>query len=162
MCEIRKLLVTPAFFSTEERVRQWRTEEYEENTAYPETRRFETEQGEIVRSKSEVIIANLLYHNKDKILYKYERPLEVYANGYKRVYHPDFTILNVKTGRMVYWEHAGRMDDPRYASDFVRRMNVYTSNGLKLGRDILVTFETQEEPLDIVQVRKIVEELCRG
>lgn len=162
MCDARKFLVKPEFVSKEEIVRQWLAEEYEENTAYPESRRFETEQGEIVRSKSEVIIANLMYRHKDEIMYKYERPLECVVNGYKRTYYPDFTILNIKTGRVVYWEHAGRMDDPGYVNDFVRKMNVYASNELKLGQDVIVTFETLEEPLDMVLVRKKVAELCRG
>lgn len=30
--------------------------------------------------------------------------------------------MNVHTGKVVYWEHAGLMDDAVYANDFVRKM----------------------------------------
>ncbi len=162
MHEVRKLLVKPAFVSKEEIVRQWLAEEYEENTAHPEHKRFQTEQGEVVRSKSEALIANLLYNHKDVLLYKYERPLELEVNGRIKVLHPDFTILNVKTGRVVYWEHVGLLDDPRYANDFVWKMNAFANNGFKLGKDVVASFETEDEPLDMVLIRKMVDELRRG
>ena len=63
--EVRKALVTPAFMSIKEILRRWNTEEYESNPFHPENLRYETEQGEMVRSKSEVIIANILYQNKE-------------------------------------------------------------------------------------------------
>jgi len=52
--------------------------------SFSENLRYETEQRDMVRSKSEVIIANLLYHNRNAILYKYEKPLEVIENGRKK------------------------------------------------------------------------------
>lgn len=79
---------------------------------HPENLRYETEQGDLVRSKSEVIIANILYQHRKDILYKYERPLEVMSDGKERNIYPDFTILNIHTGKVTYWEHAGRMDVP--------------------------------------------------
>ena len=88
---------------------------------YPENLRYETERGDVVRSKSEVIIANILYQNREHILYKYERPLEIVENGRKKTIYPDFTIINKNTGKITYWEHAGRMDDPYYANDFVKK-----------------------------------------
>lgn len=160
--EVRKMLVKPAFVSREEILRQWLTEEYEENNAHPEYKRFTTEQGEVVRSKSEALIANLLYSHRDELLYKYERPLELKVHGRIRVLHPDFTILNVKTGRVVYWEHVGLLDKPEYANDFVWKMNAFANNGFKLGKDVVASYETEEEPLDMVLIRRMVEELCRG
>ena len=64
-----------------------------------------------MRSKSEVIIANILAKNNEHLLYKYERPLEVVIAGHTQTIHPDFTIINIHTGKITYWEHAGRMDD---------------------------------------------------
>ena len=132
---------------------------YEKNTMYPENLRYETERGDVVRSKSEVIIANILYQNREHILYKYERPLEIVENGRKKTIYPDFTIINKHTGKITYWEHAGRMDDPYYANDFVRRINAYVSNDLLLGRDVVITYETQNTPLDIKVVKQLVEEV---
>ncbi len=55
---------------------------------------FYTHKGERVRSKSEVIIANLLY--KYQIPYRYEFPLTIKDFG---ITYPDFLILNVRKKR---------------------------------------------------------------
>lgn len=126
---------------------------------YPEKLQFETEKGDMVRSKSEVIIANILYNNSDFLLYKYERPLKLMMNGKEILMHPDFTIIHKRTGRIKYWEHVGRIDDPIYANDFVKRFNVYIMNDLLPGRDIVFTSETMNRPLDIKVVKKIIQSL---
>lgn len=155
----RKNLVVPVQVSVEERVRQWQAEIYEKNMMYPENLRYETEQGDVVRSKSEVIIANILYQNRKDILYKYERPLEVMENGRMKTIYPDFTILNSHTGKVFYWEHAGRMDDSHYANEFVRKMNTYIANDLLPGRDVVVTYESQGNALDIKVVKQLVQQV---
>ena len=114
----------------------------------------------MVRSKSEVIIANILYQNKKHILYKYERPLMVLKDGSTKIIYPDFTMLNLHSGRIIYFEHAGKMDDPYYANEFVKKMNTYINNGLLPGKDVLVTFETMTNPLDVSVVKKMIEEFC--
>lgn len=155
----RKDLITPFQMSVIEKVKQWKEEVCEKNRAYPENLRYETEQGELVRSKSEVIIANILYQNRRNILYKYEKPLHVMVDGTMKTIYPDFTIINMHTGKITYWEHAGRMDDPYYANDFVKKMNVYLANDLLPGRDVIVTFEAQGNPLDIGAVKRMMKDL---
>lgn len=156
----RKDLITPIQESVEAKIEKWKEEVYEKNIMYPENLRYETEQGELVRSKSEVIIANILYQNKKNILYKYERPLGIMDNGHIKTIYPDFTIINIHTGNITYWEHAGMMDAPHYVNDFVKKMNIYVENGLFPGKDVVVTYETQENVLDIGVVKKMVEELA--
>lgn len=63
--------------------------------------------GHLVRSKSEVIIANLLHERE--VPFTYEMPL--YAPD-GTLYLPDFTIS--AAGKTWYWEHWGRMDLPSY------------------------------------------------
>ena len=155
----RKSLVTPIQLSVKEKVKQWQAEVYEKNQMYPENLRYETEQGDVVRSKSEVIIANTLYHNRKDILYKYERPLEVMDNGRQKTIYPDFTILNKHTGEITYWEHAGRMDDPYYANEFVKKMNTYVNNNLLPGRGVVISYETQNTPLDIKVVKQLMKQV---
>lgn len=162
LCEARKDLVVPAFVSKEEKVRSWLAEKVEENVHHPEHLKFETAQGEMVRSKSEVIIADVLYRHRDVILYKYEKPLELVVGGKIMVYHPDFTILNVRTGRVRYWEHAGLLGNEKYAGDFVFRVNALMRNGFLPGEDFVVTYETDEKPLDTAVVRRLVAWLCEG
>jgi hypothetical protein len=59
-----------------------------------------TARGELVRSKSEVIIANLL-HALD-IAYAYEQP---FVGREGTVRYPDFTIEDAETGQRVFLEH---------------------------------------------------------
>ena len=88
----RKRFVKPLQVSVKQKIIQWEAEVYEKNTKYSENLKFETDQGELVRSKSEVIIANLLYQNQNHILYKYERPLDMTIEGRSKIVNPDFTI----------------------------------------------------------------------
>lgn len=159
LCIERKCLVTPIQISVNEKVKQWQNEVYEKNLMYPENLRYETDQGDVVRSKSEVIIANILYQNRKDILYKYEKPLEVTEHGRQKIIYPDFTIINRNTGKITYWEHAGRMDDPHYADDFVRKMNTYIANDLLPGRDVIVSYESLSTPLDIKVVKRLVKQI---
>ena len=158
----RKMLVVPIRISVNEKLRIWQNESYEPYQKYQENLKYETDNGELVRSKSEVIIANILAKNSEHLLYKYERPLEVMIAGHTQTIHPDFTIINIHTGKITYWEHAGRMDDAKYADDFVKKMNIYTENGLFQGDDVIVTYETMNCPLNIHSVKMAVRRLVGG
>ena len=99
---------------------QWCSKEYEGLPFKEDSPELYTDRGERVRSKSEVIIANLMA--KENIPYKYECPL--YLNGFGTV-HPDFTALNVRERKEYYWEHLGMMEDPEYSEKAVRKISAY-------------------------------------
>ena len=102
MTEDRQSLIIPLEENCTHRIRAWEQETYEPCNKYPETLRYETNAGEFVRSKSEVIIANLLHMKADQLLYKYERPLKLRYQGRKIIVYPDFTIINTQTGKWSY------------------------------------------------------------
>lgn len=155
----RKNLVTPIKGSKEDIIRKWINEKKESNPHHPEHLRFKTEQGEYVRSKSEALIANMLNKHGDTILYRYEKPLNVVIDGKKMIIYPDFTIINLYTGKVTYWEHIGMLDDGKYASDFVGKTKMYMENDLLLGRDILFSFESSDKPIDTKLIKKMILEL---
>lgn len=155
----RKNLIAPVRMTPGERIRRWNCEQYEPYKKHPENLIFETEKGEMVRSKSEVIIANLLYQNEKDLLYKYERPLELKNGRENHVVHPDFTILNIHTGKITYWEHAGRMDDFKYLNDHIHKMYLYEANQLFTGEHVIVTYETTNTPLNIQSVKRYIQRL---
>lgn len=74
---------------------------------YEEGKIHETLTEFMVRSKSEVIIANMLAERD--ITYHYERPLFAPDGTF---YLPDFTIT--WRGQTYFWEHLGRLDLPKY------------------------------------------------
>lgn len=84
-----------------------------------------TRKGITVRSKSEVIIADLLY-SKD-IEFHYEQPV-VAADGSWR--SPDFTIVDDTTGATIYWEHLGMLQRPSYRRKWEAKLAWYRANGI--------------------------------
>ena len=78
--------------------------------------------GEPMRSKSEVIIADLLAAHG--ISYEYETALTL--DGLTR--WPDFTIEDSDSGRIFYWEHCGMLTDPDYRRRWERKLDWYTQN----------------------------------
>ena len=155
----RKAIVNPLYLGAEDRIHKWQEEEFSCYLAHPENLRFETDRGEMVRSKSELILANLFHQYKDKISYKYERPLELKDHGECKVIHPDFTLLNLKTGKLVYWEHAGRMDDAKYAEGFLRKMNLYIFNHIMPGENLIITYESYMSPMDTGIVKILLQQV---
>jgi hypothetical protein len=84
-----------------------------------------TRKGIAVRSKSEVIIADLL-HAKG-IEFQYEQPLRA-ADGSWR--SPDFTIEDDTTGTTIYWEHLGMLQRPSYRRKWEAKLAWYRENGV--------------------------------
>lgn len=74
--------------------------------------------GDMLRSKSEVIIANMLHERV--IPFRYEQPLFA-GDGTIRL--PDFTVT--WAGRTYYWEHLGRLDLTDYADEWRQKRAWY-------------------------------------
>lgn len=139
----RKAFVANPILSDEEYIKQWECTPYEGNTNYEIKGEIVTEKGEYVRSKSEKIIADKLYMLG--IPYRYECPL-VMDNGV--IVYPDFTILKVDTREEVYLEHFGMMNDLRYVERAMHKLDMYARNGIYIGVNLWLTFETQDNPLN--------------
>lgn len=146
-----KSLVHPIAISDEDYVKQWSSIPYEKKMISENQSVQITEKGELVRSKSELNIANKLH--KMNIPYKYECPLVL--NGGITIY-PDFTILDVKQRREVYWEHRGMMDDREYVRDSVMRIKEYMKSDIILGDRLIITEETSLKPLGTFEIEKII------
>ena len=116
---------------------------------------FYTLNGERVRSKSEVIIADRLRANG--IPYKYECPLKI---G-KEIIHPDFTILRMSDRKILYHEHCGKMGDSGYTKKLVKRVNLYSEAKIIQGDNLFLTFETDDIPLDIRALDEFIKQNYR-
>lgn len=150
----RQKLVTPIIPTDEEYRKQWEAVTYEPGWFKADAAVYITDRGERVRSKSEQLIANLLY--RLNIPYRYEYPIELNVNGRKRIWRPDFTILDVKHRKEFYIEHFGKLDDQddtdNYARNAFGKMKVYEENGMYDGGCMIFSFETSKAPLDIQYV----------
>lgn len=86
---------------------------------------YRTERGELVRSKSEWIIADKLH--RAGIDYQYEQPLSL--SGIERF--PDFTIADDDSGNTFYWEHNGMLSNEEYCQRWERKLAAYREEGIK-------------------------------
>ena len=147
----RKQLVEPIFIDDETYASQWQAKNYERKKDPPDGGLM-TNKDEVVRSKSEVIIANLL---KDKkVPYHYEYPVQLY-NG--NIIHPDFFCLNKRTRQEFYWEHCGMMDDLTYTTNLTQRISDYSKTGIIPGKNLILTFETARTPIETKAVERMIE-----
>ncbi|MEV7226952.1 ATP-dependent RecD-like DNA helicase [Polymorphospora sp. NPDC051019] len=95
-----------------------------------------TARGELVRSKSEVVIANLLH--AAGVDYHYERPLN--GTSVPGTVRPDFTFIDAG-GDPVVWEHLGMLDRPGYRAAWERRREWYVTNGYVEGQTLFTSRE---------------------
>lgn len=125
---------------------------------------YVTERGELVRSKSEWIIADKLH--AAGIDYQYEQPLKL--GNVERF--PDFTIVDDDRGVAWYWEHNGLMDNIEYRNRWERKLAAYREAGI-LPLDegggengaLLVTEEKQGVGLDAAAIQRNIDAiLVRG
>ena len=148
--EVKKL-IRPIDVSDEDYVRGWMEEAYVGKAILDYLTFWETKRKERVRSKSELNIANAL---ADKgIPYKYECPLQL-SNG--ATVYPDFTVLDVKRRRVLYWEHRGMMDDKEYARGAVLRLKELTREGFFIGEELIITEETSANPLGTDEIDAVI------
>jgi len=96
-----------------------------------------TVRGELVRSKSEVIIANLLHGAG--IDYSYERELSGTASH--GTVHPDFTFID-PAGDVLVWEHLGMLDREDYRASWERRRAWYAANNFHEGANLFISEES--------------------
>lgn len=145
--------------------------------------KFKTIRGDYVGSKSEAIIADRLFVNN--IPYHYEvaftpeaepdssRPVfDAYGRlvGFDAIgfnptdrdtLHPDFYVLNKRTRKAYFWEHLGRLSDPKYCTDNLNRMVRIIDAGYTIGEEILITHEDSYNPLRLESIDEIIDKYLK-
>lgn len=122
-----------------------------------EGRTQRTLSGILVRSKSEVIVADTLTYLEIPFLYEAEARL-LDADGKEIVLHPDFTIL-CPDGTVLYWEHLGLLQDEDYAGSFAKKLYLFHRNGFTIGQNLIVTADDRSGRIDSLQIRELAERL---
>ena len=150
----KRILVKPVLLPEEEFIKQWKEEEYQSLGFREDAPEYYSAKGERMRSKSEVIIANLL--DRLHIEYKYEKPLRLKRLG---IVHPDFTILDIKNRREIYWEHLGMLDDQVYRNSAISKIRAYEDSKYYVGENLIVTEETVNCPLDIKNIENKIKHI---
>ena len=166
MCPARQSLITPLTLTDEQYATQWKNVTWQGLPFAPDASVYTTNQGERVRSKSEVLIANALVQHK--IPYRYEYPLTLHRNhshdtsqNATTTLHPDFLCLNLRTRQEIIWEHFGLMDSPDYTHNAVSKLNLYAKNKILPGKKLIITMETNTEPLIPDVINQMIEQFLK-
>lgn len=128
----------------------WVHESYNRCNLYPEKLIHTTVNGMKVRSKSEAIIADMLYMNE--VPYRYEA--ELILNESK--YYPDFTILNPRNGKIIYWEHFGMTECSRYAMTMEQKLKSYMKHGVTIWNNLITTFDHDNGSINTQDINNII------
>lgn len=105
------------------------------------------------RSKSEALIGSCL--ESRGILYIYEPEIRL---KYKNIY-PDFAIYLPKSGRVIYLEHFGQIDNPKYRVRNFNKFAEYATAGIYVGINFFYTTETHDAPLTTYTINRIIDEI---
>lgn len=118
--------------------------------------------GELMISKSEVIIANELM--SAGVFYEYERPF-IGRDRTRR--YPDFTIEDADTGTTWFWEHLGMLGDAEYERKWKAKLEWYRRNGIVSDDEgggptgTLVT-STETQGIDHNQISLLIRKIKSG
>ena len=149
--ESRKRLLCPVELPDQDYKVLWQAFEYPHKGFAEEAPEHYTIRNERVRSKSEVLIADAL--SEAGLAYRYECPLIL---GNHQIY-PDFTVLRISDRREIYWEHLGMIDDSEYRNNAINRIRQYEKENIFPGGRLIITAETQKQPLNRTAVKKTIE-----
>lgn len=110
-----------------------------------------TLKGDLVRSKSEVIIANMLY--EVGIDYEYEKELDLGEDG---VRIPDFTIEDAESGKCFYWEHCGMLGNAGYSKHWEDKKALYFKHGIIEGENLIVSRDSLNGGIDSAEIMRLI------
>lgn len=120
----------------------WATAPYEQSTYKQEGRVHRTSRGLMVRSKSELIIVELLYTYRVPL--RYEQIL--LADGTLMI--PDFIVPGRKYD-FYYWEHCGMPHDKEYMKRHREKLEKYEALGIAPWTNLIVTYDDEEGNFDL-------------
>jgi hypothetical protein len=121
-----------------------------EGAPYAEHLVHRTRRGEMVRSKSELVIANHLFSVGLK--YEYERPLDGTASAGRL--RPDFSFIT-DAGDLVIWEHLGMMNRDDYRRGWEWKTAWYEQNGYVKGKSLFTTGDDERGGFDSRPIEEI-------
>ena len=150
-------MVKPSVVTDDGYAIHWQEEKYD-NLWMKGNYKFKTKGGQIVRSKSELIIANMLHDAGVPYRYEETRPL---CADLGMFHNPDFTVLNARTRQEFIWEHFGMMDKEDYRNSTFRKLSDYMMFGYYPGKNLIVTFESSACPLNTEDVGRLIAEFLK-
>lgn len=143
--------VNPICKSNKEICQQWESAKFDGNT-FPNKNegQYITKKGESVRSRIELIVADILFDLG--IPYRYENKLNLQTGAI----YPDFTILHPKSLEIYYIEIFGMMDNPEYEQAAFSKISKYVSSGKYA--NLIMFFDHKYAPISPASIKQVLAE----
>lgn len=149
--EIEKKLVDAY---NEDKLEKWLHRHYMQNPYHREHKKYMTSFGLFVRSKTELIIAELLHGAG--IPFHYDEEVILFdAEGNEHVFYVDFIIMT-PSGKRLYWEHFGLFDQVSYREQSFQKIKVFYDNGILLSENLIITMESERHGLSIPSIERVI------
>jgi len=129
---------------------KWACMPYAENTKFLEYKTHYSARGLACRSKSEAALLDFYDHMG--IRYHYDEVIGI--NG--RYLSPDIKGVRAD-GMFIYHEHAG-LQDAGYRNDLQWKLDVYSSAGIVLGKNLILTFDDEYGRINLKLAATIIED----
>ena len=126
----------------------------EDTVPYAEHLIHRTSKGHLVRSKSELVISNILFELG--VEYAYERVYDGEVDP-RRV-RPDFSFVT-PDGDLLLWEHLGMLDREDYRRGWEWKKGWYESNGFKAGKTLFTSEEGERGAMDTEALKKLARKI---
>lgn len=101
----------------------------------PRYHKHSTVCGIMVRSKSEALLVNALWHYNIPFFYEERFP---WNDSRGKPIYSDITIP-LPQGELMIWEHFGMLDSESYCEDNMYRLNCYHMHGYSIGKNLIIT-----------------------
>lgn len=123
---------------------------------------------EMVRSKSEVLIADHLARKEKELGFEY-RGYETALTIDGVTKYPDFTIEDGASGKTYYWEHCGMLHVPSYLKRWEEKLEWYKANDILPREDgggkngtLIITRDDAKGGIDSKKIVEIIDEVFGG
>lgn len=131
---------------------EWKRLPYIKNRNYPEALKYTTVvPGLLTRSKAEADLVARFEHYG--VPYHYDEILTFGSDSLAM----DFVCRNVRTKKILYWDHRGMSDSPEYINKILYCENILLNAGIIQGINLIVTSETRDMPLDLQWVDMLIQ-----
>lgn len=127
---------------------KWAAEPFRQSTYNPQEKTHFTSRGLAMRSRAELLIAELLY--RYDIPFRYEQVISI--GKYELA--PDFTFLDAN-GEEFYWEYCGMMAVPKYRDHQLWRRRMYESVGINEWTNMIFTYDAADS-VDMREIEAVV------
>ncbi len=126
--------LVPGIYAGKSEINDWTKKHIAKSDYHPESLTSTALDGTSRRSLGEILIGSKLDHYG--LSYEYEAKL-VFPD---RTFIPDFKIRRPRDGKIIYWEHVGKVSDEKYMRDFRAKLRDYEDYGIVPWDNLIITY----------------------